>query len=268
MKKTLIALIALAGVATAETTSFNPLKSTDNWTLNNNNKEQNKSTAPVLNSTDATLTYTSGDWSQGYAVYTFDKNQPLTLTRPGDNVEVKFTIESTNADTLVTGAIIGGGKAIVLGQGSYSDKVAGSNNQDCVGITAGITTTVDGNFYQMQSAGTKGVYVSPTEGSQKTGLVWDNGSAKPQSATLTTTIAWSEEANKFVATLKYNEESWVSYELGESYTLEKLVFSLDGAHNTTQKVSGLSVTYAIPEPATATLSLLALCGLAARRRRK
>ncbi len=33
-------------------------------------------------------------------------------------------------------------------------------------------------------------------------------------------------------------------------------------------LNGIKVTYTVPEPATATLSLLALCGLAARRRRK
>ena len=86
--------------------------------------------------------------------------------------------------------------------------------------------------------------------------------------TLTTEIAWSAEKSQFVATVSYGADKTIlnTYDLGKSYSLDKLVFSMDGG---SQKVSNLKIiTNTIPEPTTATLSLLALAGLAARRRRK
>ena len=261
MKKTLIALIALAGVAGACATEYTPLTDTEsgNWSFGHDNAD--KTVNPSI--TDGVILYQNGNWSRGYAKYTFSTPKPLILTQPGDSLVVVFTIESTSDNALVTGALISSTNAVVMGQGSYNDKVE-AGSQDCIGVTAGITNTVDGNFYQMQATTTGGVYVESTEGSQKTSLAWDNGINRSQAATLTTTIAWSDTANQFVAILEYNDDEWVSYEVGETYTFEGLVFSLDG--NSTQKVSGLSVTYTVPEPATATLSLLALAGLAARRR--
>lgn len=56
---------------------------------------------------------------------------------------------------------------------------------------------------------------------------------------------------------------------GESVDLTmKVQRTKDGAFTGYASISAGTMTYVIPEPATATLSLLALCGLAARRRRK
>ncbi len=86
------------------------------------------------------------------------------------------------------------------------------------------------------------------------------------------TIAWSEADNAFTLKLNQagNEKTFV---LGESYSLEGFSIAMDGNSDDGRKdyfeVSKMSITVAsVPEPATATLSLLALAGLAARRRRK
>ena len=252
MKKTLITLLALCGVASADTVTIAPLTSSEGWTLGHQNTQKNKDA--VLDTSAATLTLTDADWSRGYGVYTL--TDAITLTNEADTLTVSFTINTTNLNSLVTGTLVGSGKAITLGHGSYSDKGKNGGN----GIQSGISTDTTGVFYNMQASNTGGVFVTPDK------TVDDTFTANTP-LTLTTTIEWDTEKSLFVASLSYGSTSLSSYDLGTSYTLDKLVFSLDG--NSTQTVSGVSISANIvPEPATATLSLLALAGLAARRRRK
>lgn len=257
MKKTLITLLALAGVAAADAVTIAPLTSSDGWTVGHQNDA--KTQDAVLDTTAATLTLTSADWSRGYGVYTLA--DAITLTNEADSLTVSFTINTTDLNSLVTGTLVGSGKAITLGHGSYSDVDKNGGN----GIQSGISTDTTGVFYNMQGSGTGGVFVKPDK-------TVDNSLTANTPLTLTTTVAWNTTKSQFVASLSYGETSLTSYDLGTSYTLDKLVFSLDGS--STQTVSGVSVSANIipaspnvPEPTTATLSLLALCGLAARRRR-
>ena len=250
MKKTLITLLALTGVAAADTVTIAPLTSSEGWTVGHQN--DGKTTDAVLDTTAATLTLTSGNWSRGYGVYTLA--DAITLTNEADRLTVSFTINTTDLNSLVTGTLVGSDKAITLGHGSYSD-------EGKKGIQSGISTDTTGVFYNMQGSKTGGVFVTP----DKTTV--DGTFTANTPLTLTTTIEWDTEKSLFVASLSYGSTSLSSYDLGTSYTLDKLVFSLDGA--STQTVSGVSISANIvPEPTTATLSLLALAGLAARRRRK
>lgn len=252
MKKTLITLLALAGVAGADTVSIAPLTSSEGWSVGHQNA--NKSTNAVLDTTAATLTLTNADWSRGYGVYTLA--DAITLTNETDRLTVSFTINTTNLNSLVTGTLVGSGKAITLGHGSYNDSGNGGN-----GIQSGISTDTTGVFYNMQNSNTGGVFVTPDK-------KVNNSFTANTPLTLTTTVEWDTTKSQFVASLSYGKTSLTSYDLGTSYTLDKLVFSLDGG-DSTETVSGVSVSAnLVPEPATATLSLLALAGLAARRRRK
>ena len=252
MKKTLITLLALAGVAGADTVSIAPLTSSEGWSVGHQNEK--KSTNAVLDTTAATLTLTNADWSRGYGVYTLA--DAITLTNETDRLTVSFTINTTNLNSLVTGTLVGSGKAITLGHGSYNDSGNGGN-----GIQSGISTDTTGVFYNMQTENTGGVFVTPDK-------KVNNSFTENTPLTLTTTVEWNTTKSQFVASLSYGKTSLTSYDLGTSYTLDKLVFSLDGG-DSTETVSGVSVSAnLVPEPATATLSLLALAGLAARRRRK
>ncbi len=259
MKKTLITLLALAGVAAADAVTIAPLTSSEGWTVGHQNDD--KTPNAVLDTTAATLTLTSGDWSRGYGVYTLA--DAITLTNEADRLTVSFTINTTDLNSLVTGTLVGSDKAITLGHGSYADSDKNGGN----GIQSGISTETTGVFYNMQGSGTGGVFVTPDK-------TVDNSFTANTPLTLTTTVAWNTTKSQFVASLSYGETSLTSYDLGTSYTLNKLVFSLDGGKGTAQTVSGVSVSANIipaspnvPEPTTATLSLLALAGLAARRRR-
>lgn len=62
-----------------------------------------------------------------------------------------------------------------------------------------------------------------------------------------------------------------SIDLGDNVSINNVLLQLDGPNNvsTVPFISNLSMSaYLIPEPATASLSLLGLAGLAMRRRRR
>lgn len=83
----------------------------------------------------------------------------------------------------------------------------------------------------------------------------------PNSFTLT--VLCDQTKNEFVGTMSMGDKS-ESISLGETFTVNNVVATFVTAN--TAQVTDLSLSIkTIPEPATATLSLLALCGLAARR---
>lgn len=244
--------MALAGVVAAD--SITPITSSD-FTLGS---ERNQGNFITQNKDAGTLSLKGSNWTQSYAHFTL--GEPLTLSAETDTISISYNIAATNSDTLVTGAIIGSGQAIVVGHGQYKGTPQG--------VQYGKTDNVSGNWYNLQGENTGGVYVA---GTNVAGIF---STSAP--LTLNTDIAWNADKAQFVATLSYgaNKTVMTTYDLGTTYSLEKFVFSMDGPNNQTDtiSVSGLNITYsiapAVPEPTTATLSLLALAGLAARRRRK
>lgn len=231
--------------------SITPISSSD-FTVG---KRRNQGTLITQDKENGTLTLVNGNWNQSYAHFTLA--EALTLTAETDTISISYDISSTTANALLTGAIIGSGQAIVAGHGQY--------NSTPQGIQYGTTSNVNGNWYNLQGEDTGGVYVA---GTNVAGIF---STSTP--LTLNTDIVWDANKSKFVATLSYgaNKTVMATYDLGTTYSLEKIVFSMDGPNNQTDKmsISGLNITYSIiPEPTTATLSLLALAGLASRRRRR
>ena len=175
--------------------------------------------------------------------------------------------------------MIGTSNAIVIGHGNY-DKVTigGTEYTDRGGdVQVGVTNNVSsiGGYGFASTNPTDDVTLGVTSANN-----WQN--AMPDGGTTTTLsgdIAW--DGDSFALTLYSsaidNGTTAFNYDLGlTSLDLSKVMITLEGGKKDdgdnawkTGSVSALSIsTPAVPEPTTATLSLLALAGLAARRRRK
>lgn len=224
MKKALITLIALAGVASAETTAYV------------NNELKNAITLSGYNTGDAfamTFTITGHDsyGNNGVGnIITLDDSLYL-MTQLGNFVGIN-TVSASNVsvenlkDSLTT---------------DPSEKVH--------------TLTMTGKATPAWLS-----YASDASGTQAYGI---------KNATFTI----STDGTDSIVFIDYDGENEYSTKLvmtGYVLNANKLTLSEDGynlAISDSTFVAGGN-TYLIPEPATATLSLLALAGLAARRRRK
>ena len=257
MKKTLIALMALAGVAVGETNtldkSYTPLVSTDNWTHGTLNH-----TSWIYSESDQTLTY-SPTGASGAAVSTYILSDAL-FAEEGKPLTFSFAISRGSANAGVSFALVGNHHAVVVGTKDYTSGELFSAVSDNVSA--------------------KAYYCSSTWASQ--GVVNVGGSSLLVSAlnynavaTISGSAVINEEGNTILtlsATSTTTEQtSTITYDLGKDFSFNKLVIGADNSGTGTGvwSVSGIQMAgRIIPEPATATLSLLALAGLAARRRRR
>ncbi len=229
MKKTLIALLALAGVAAAAT----PVQS-GNITLDYTN-------APKIVEGDATLyNYLYGTFNEG-GTLTFE----LTLQREGNAVGHYQTILHIGEQ----------GKGLTLGVNGSSHLMFGEGSQGTNGFGDDHELTSADLKVGSGEAGTNFVVYTlkfKEEGKASASITL-NGTEYAMNDMLWSAIAMSPEAERYDEyTLGYRGPGW------------------DGQMTMVNiSTNSMLVTYkAIPEPATATLSLLALAGLAARRRRK
>lgn len=249
MKKTLIALMALAGIASAET--YTPITDTtsDAWTyvLGRGGRGQWAQDAE-----NGTMTLTNSNWGQATAIYTFDETISGTW-------EFTTQIYRYAGSVGISFALIGNNCAVVVGTKDYNSGSA------YYGTTTDVTTGV----YYINEKWDKGIAVSGTE--FVPGAFNNN-----QTATISgfTTL---DADNNVILTLNVTGTAQdltpgtTTINLGKDFVLNKIAIGGDGANSQNNLlVSNMSVTTTetVPEPATATLSLLALAGLAARRRRR
>lgn len=254
MKKTLITLMALAGVASANTSfTYIPVyeQYLGSWSYHG--------TATI---TDGIIQTTNTNWQVDAATYTLAETHTYTTADT-----LNFSFDATNNGTgngALTLAIIGTSNAIVLGHGSY-DKPA---DQIQVAVTDNVSVT--GGY----------VFANTNPGDDLTltaGATLDGGMpANGVTSTISGSIAW--DGDSFALTLGSSAvEGTLSYDLGiTTLDVTKLMVTIEGGASPTNgsadwqtpTMSNLTITSPVPEPATATLSLLALAGLAARRRRK
>ena len=154
--------------------------------------------------------------------------------------ELTSSVTSThNGSYTITFDLTGGNgqRGFVLASDSYS-LAFGIKYDGNVAISS-----MDGNYFS--------AYKSLTDMTALTGT--GSGSADFSSCTITLNgTALTVTAGGFTGT----------YTVADTYNFTTAGFTMDGSQNVTTK--GVTI---VPEPATATLSLLALAGLAARRRR-
>ena len=215
MKKTIIALMALAGVAAAQTTI------TSTWVDLPNTVEN----------------FYSGDY-----VFTFMLDDTFTLADSGSVLGVYYGKNAT-ADAGACGIVLGGTDgALTLSVGRGNTSKAPSN----------AVVEVDTTFTFNTS--------------------YDSGNGNPNKITFANTIETGVLYTLSVTGGNHNMVATLTWD-GQTGTPESLAYSgnmVEGNKNQFMnyaKNNGIAVV-SVPEPTTATLSLLALAGLAARRRRK
>ena len=210
MKKTIIALMALAGIAAAETVTTTGL------------------TATFVNDPVNIGNCWAGDYT-----FTFTLTDDYTMADFG--TVLAFYRGSAVNDTYGYNAIVLGGSddalTLTVGRGRAYNTV-----DNATGISAETTFTFAGG------ADDKVTFTTAIE----------------KGVTYTLTVTGGDQAMTPTLTWVGGEEALNSYK-----------GNMNGNANLTSVVNpGTKVTEIVPEPTTATLSLLALAGLAARRRRK
>lgn len=248
MKKPLIALLALAGVAAANT-EF------ESWDLR------------VYTSQNGTLSDTLGTGNQDFyyseskvlTSYTFNFNATVLNEYHPGGATYSFTLFNTSRTFSPNGSG-GTDKNGRGGLGIYSS-VGSADNKVTVGF----------------SIGTGMITGSPTldinEG-DSVSFAYD--------AVSKTALLYNETTKTLIETVLEEDDETYYFESGSSDKTEgaSAVFTQGGAHQLTfgnitnlEPIAGdvsaiKSYIGVVPEPSTATLSLLALAGLAARRRRR
>lgn len=222
MKKTLIALMALAGIATA-----NEYSGTFSWAANTN---------PVFTLSDEVV------------------EEALTLT----NITCNKTYKATNVNkgTLTPNQNVGSAAG---NSWTLTFNVNNTTSRDIVLTSLTLDAFLFNGGGDSQSA--------------------DTNLPRPVSYTLTsgtdtvasTTVAYANCQNEWEddAVFSFGEGVTLAANSTATYTLTVSNAQTATAYGTFVGLKGATfTTAAIPEPTTATLSLLALAGLAARRRRK
>ena len=260
MKKTIITLLALAGVAMGETQYFDFGGMVVAGAININSTDSTHS--GDLNAMSGSYSFTSsnGIYNSQTATNTNGWCDPFPGTLP--------SIFATDgyADSVTTGNNWDAGSTgyftltlTGLENGVYSMTIfGGGTGKDCLADTT-LTLTGAGdsvNWVDVMATGTDGEW--PTEGETQTG----------NSVSINTVDHdWTGQKSQYETIAKGYQATAQNIVVTDG-TLSLKIEGFDAANGYARTyVSGIALAQ-VPEPATATLSLLALAGLAARRRRK
>ena len=255
MKKTIIALMALAGVAVADTV----ITGADlTWDVSTPNKD-----CTTVNA--GNLTYSGGGWWVNGPTGTLAQSITLGLDQV---LEFSYSCDFSTSNSVLTLALANNNGAVVMGK-TYNDNV-------CLGTT---TETGDAvaRGYAFGSTNNSGAVANITsytalkdgvgENANNVTFVVNSGSTV-NTNDVTFTVAYNTTSSQFVGTLAYDGHT-AKIDLGETFSVNAITATFDGASAFVGHVNDIQLKVTtVPEPTTATLSLLALAGLAARRRRK
>lgn len=240
MKKTLIALFALAGAAMANPTVLrldDLLDSQSAWTTVNGSANWGTPGQVSVNG-----------WNVGVFRHTLDTGYTLDADT---GLLFSYDLRITH-NAALTLTLISEEQAIVTGWGGFD-----TTHQ----MAMGVTDTIEPGFYNFKDAGDKFVKVDVAQ------VIETSSASRNYTGTVTGEIKWSEEVGKFVCTLATNETNAQSVELGDTFTLKSIVLCASGNAGGTPASNLSKLSLFAPEPATASLSLLALAALVARRKR-
>ena len=274
MKKTIVTLMAMSAVASAATNE--PLKDTtttaaDGETLAAGAKGwitgEKYNHSMTIDATNNSITNSDSDWNGDAATYRF--SQVLTLAHT-EKLEFSFDFTRSASNTVQSLTLVGTTQAVVIGHGNYAD-----NTNLHVGISTNVANATTGegaHGYVFAGTANQGFIANTSIGATLT------GGMPVATSKITGSVAW--DGDSYMLTLESSSVNEgtdpLKYDLGTKFDVRDLVFTFDGQNATTLKGLTMSINpiptqnpdSTIPEPATATLSLLALAGLAVRRRRK
>lgn len=251
MKKTIIALMALAGVAAADTVITGA-----DLTWDTSTPYKDCTTVDSGN-----LTYSGGGWWVNGPTGTLA--QSITL---GQNqvLEFSYSCDFGTSDSILTLALANNNGAVVMGK-TYDNEVRLGTTTD--------TGTAVARGYAFGSTNNSDYVANITSYTTLKDGVGDNVTFDVNGTTVNTndvtfTVAYNTTLSQFVGTLAYDGYT-AKINLGETFSVNAITATFDGASAFVGHVNDIQLKVTtVPEPTTATLSLLALAGLASRRRRK
>ena len=253
MKKTFITLLALAGVAAAETATFSDLTQDKAITLSDNNS------TITWSATDETFTgsiYTTVSGQQARASVSFTLNLTEAATVGSTKTELVTITKNDYASTmglwLVDGKISGR-----WNDGTY-DKVSGEGNPGTASGQVSIASILADNENVFTLDGDK--FIALTLVLDRTSDSNNKNNVGMVLYDVDGSVVWNCCSLGAAGFSTYDAIKLNTDYVGNAASITNVVLSPVDA--------GTQAAALIPEPTTATLSLLALAGLAARRRRK
>ena len=259
MKKTIIALMALVGVAAADTV----ITGADlTWDVSAPNKD-----CTTVNSGDLTYslnTNVNGWWVNGP---TGTLTQSITL---GLNqvLEFSYSCDFSSSNSILTLALANNNGAVVMGK-TYNDEVRlGTTTETGDAVARGYAFANTNNSGAVANI-TSYTALKDGVGENANNVTFDvNSGTTVNTNDVTFTVAYNTTLSQFVGTLAYDGYT-AEINLGEAFSVDAITATFDGTGGFVGHVNDIQLKVTtIPEPTTATLSLLALAGLAARRRRR
>lgn len=233
MKRTLIALFALSSVAVAANYTWvgpenGAWEVSSNWDINNGYYPQSNSDSAFIGD-NKSVVWNSGQYFGASYSVTLGENSTLTLTSGGNLNVSAFTIGKDSKINWSNEYALGYGRDFTINYGTFTADSYGQFN---------VATNRD---------------------------LWYNN----HTVTLSGILDF-EDVAAGEGTIKLYTQSGGLYGNNVNYSGLQVINTNDRVtYEIKHDNSGVYITYnAVPEPATATLSLLALAGLAARRRRK
>lgn len=255
MKKTLIALIALAGIASADWTNDTDASTSftisgtgyaSDYRLIMNGNDTNDKTIEITSTGTTTIAAIDGNGLNNIDSVTFNIDGTLTITD-----YVKLSNKAGNKTILD----LGNTGSIILSRAgaAFSSADQATALTLNAGLLSGETerTLITCDYLKVKSLT---LNITAPTGYTNGGLVYEYNGAYYSDVTM--------NASGYCTITDVTKT--IELEDGKVYTVA------DIRGNSKASIKGLSLlaTAPIPEPTTATLSLLALVGLAARRRRK